>query len=259
MRRLSWLSLTLGAALGSAATAAIVLLPCGGEDTGNQGPAQDPSTGGPAAPVNRDRPGAPAAEPSSATNLGAGDQARRQEGGGQIAHWLSGKLEEAYKTEALPEIIGNEAGQEAGRQTLAYTYDEYDVDSLKRELDSTLERVHDIAQLQEPWSLGRQDLDCERAPCLLHLEIETSGDNRECDQAFRQVLSRLDAATATAILGVEYVSQHQGGCSATVDVHTARSRQRWQELNEGIEGWMKTVNAATSDRKEALRERSSAE
>jgi hypothetical protein len=257
MTQRSWPSLALGAALGSAATAAILLLPCGDENVGNQQPAEHPATAGPAATLNRDSPGLPEAKPSSATKPGSGDQTRGQEGQAQVVHWLSGKLEEAYETEALPEIIGSQAGQAAGQQTLDYMFEDYDTQLLQRELDAALAGIEDLARLEEPWQLAAQGRDCQQAPCLLRLEIEGGGDARSCNQAFRQMLSRLDAATSTAILQVENISQRGGGCGATLDVHTERSQQRWQELTDGIEGFLQRVGAATEDRREALQANSS--
>jgi len=258
MRPPSGPSLALGALLGAAATATVLLLPGTGDELADGPTSTEPGrTGAGTQPRRVQAATTSSAEESSNPPTAMPRSEPRDQG--PVVHWLSGKLEEAYKTEALPEIIGSEAGREAGRQTMAYLYGAYDIELLEPELSSALADIEESPSLEDPWRLGPRGLDCQEPPCLLRLGIEGGGSPEDCTQALRQLVSRFLAAAPSAVIGLPTRTQliSPGECSEFLTVHTASSSAREQELTQGIEGFLEVFGQA--DRDTPLLERARAE
>ena len=221
--KISWGSLAAGVVFGAISATAILLL----------------VTIGPAAPPERieaeiagARQGVdsvsarPAASSIDATQA---ESDRDERSSPTIVSWLSEKLQDAYRQEALPEIIGTEAGAEAADQVFDYITAADDTDVVHDLLSDALEVSPE--DLGFPGGEILSTIDCERAPCVGRIDlVAPDGD---CDSARALLLGHLTEAMQPGSINAQ-----GGGCSMTFMALSADAQVRQQEIEDGIKGFL---------------------
>ncbi|GEM_PF-3532910 len=233
MARIAWGSLALGVVLGAAsATGALLFV--------TVGPAEERSApGGDEAPVEALPAGTSTAGsvegPSAGSDVRAearGSRAAPAEDAPRLVTWLSERLQEAYRLEALPEIIGSEAGAEAADQVAAYVAEADDTDTVHDQLSDVFDRAPADLGL-EGWEIDVA-VDCDPAPCVFRVDMKPpGGDESLCGGAWGALSKELEAALQPGRL-----SGVRGGCDARAIALSGAAAGREDEINAGIEGFI---------------------
>ena len=242
MHRVSWSSLLLGIAIGVLGSVGALLL-----ITMPEAPVADVaplSTDG-AEPPPMDLGSAPAAVVAKApTPEGDGREMPR------LVGWLSERLQEAYTKEALPEIIGADAGAEAADQVFDYILEDYDTDTIEDLLADFLESETAV-RLQDGVAL-RSTLDCGTPPCVIRIDLAgVDGQSvPDCGGARAGVVQGLNDALQPGSVTTE--SWDQGGCGMKVVALSAQGTGRQDEINAGIEGFLENYFSEAKTRLDAM-------
>ncbi len=247
MPKIAWGWLAAGVVLGATVATGVLLFVTVGPSVGESD--DDPET---------------AAAPRGAAGTAAGDRGVGESGAGgaqaggaqsedeasspsspsspRLVTWLSERLQEAYRQEALPEIIGDEAGSEAADQVFDYVTDVDDTDTVHDLIDDVFERTPADLGL-DGWEVA-STIDCEPAPCVLRVDLgPPGGDESLCGGAAKRVVAELTTALQPGRL-----TNVSGGCSFTAAALSAAAAEREDEINAGIEGFINNYFSEAKDR-----------
>lgn len=235
IRRISWRSFGLGGLLGAGVTGCLLLFIEVGEDSAVAD--QNPSEA-----LSAPRKAGPRGAGSSAGPRDWEKPSREK----HLVHWLSDKLRAAYEEEALPEIIGGEAGRIAGEQTRDYVFESYDPEEIDAEL---AEMFSEIPELEYPWEVGHYAWDCKEAPCVLRVDLTAvdASDPRGCQAILEGLLEELGRGASTVPLSTLSIGSRRGGCGIRGVVHTPQSGRRRSDIDAGVEGWLEVMEPRKSE------------